>query len=194
MKAEMMRKTLLIIPIILLLIGCKGEPDGTIYETHSDISDSCVHIDTVLIPVRTKEVEHTKNCGLTAVNIDLMDVWELGEYLYGIDYETTTRMLKLISYEAYPDDQMLDYYCALACVTRALYPEDFMGSNIYERFGEQDTSYGLWMDELAIQDHSYQALRWAYLDFHYINQCNGMATPENYIYYSELYGIYVWNP
>ena len=156
-------------------------------ENPRSIADSSIHYDYVPVVVRSDVTEETTEAPTE------LDVWDMGWEWYGIDYLTTTRMLKLITLEGYADDWMLDYYCALACVTRALYPQDFMGSNIYERVGEMDDSYGLWIDDIGIADHSIEALESAYKDFHYINQCNGMATPENYIYYSEIYGIYVWN-
>lgn len=126
---------------------------------------------------------------------DSQDVYQIALERYGIDYLTTERMLKLITVEGYAEDYLLDYYVACACVTRARFPENFDGSNIYEKFGEMDGWYGTWIDEAyGIADHAYGALRDALLDPTYINQVNGMASPNVYIYYSERYGIYVWNP
>lgn len=162
------------VTVILLTTNTGGQG-----KTVADIADSAVHDNRIYIPETSAEE---------------MDVWQLAENLYGIDELTTTRMLKLITIENYPDDYLLDYYCACACVTRALYPEDFMGNNIYERFGEMDGWYGDWMDDAyGIDEHAVHALHDALIDFTYVNQCNGMATPSDYIYYSEVYGIYVWN-
>ena len=122
------------------------------------------------------------------------DVYQLAWDMYGIDNLTVTRMLKLITLEGYEEDYLLDYYVACACVTRARFPENFDGSNIYEKFGEADPSYGIWIDSLSIADHAVSILRDALTDYTYINQCNGCASPSVYIYYSERYGIYVWNP
>lgn len=205
--------------IVLVVNTTGGKKDVVVSEAVADIADSAVHSDSAywrVLPA-AEELEEVSNDnsllgdsnnidinnagdGLTetedARTIDQMDVWDLAAYLYGIDHLTTTRMLKLITIEDYPDDWMLDYYCACACVTRAIYPEDFGGGTIYDRFGGDDPWYSTlnWTeDEYGIADHAYGALRAALLDFHYIDQCNGMAIPWNYIYYSEIYGIYVWN-
>lgn len=131
----------------------------------------------------------------TEPDIYSMDVWTLGSYLYGISELDTTRMLKLITIEGYEEDPTLDYYCACACVTRATH--DYFGAgDIYTAFGGADPWYGslIWEEEwYGIDDHAYGALRDALLNFQYIDQVNGMTTPDEYIYYSDDYGIFVWN-
>lgn len=171
-------------------------PIPTLPENDIEIAKNGKKSEVLKISVPETEAETEKTTEEpTGPDLEAMNVWELAAYLYGIDELTTTRMLKLITIEDYPADWTLDYYCACACVTRALYPQNFDGSNIYERFGENDHWYGAWMDEAyGIADHAYGALRAALLNFTYVNQCNGMARPWSYIYYSEIYGIYVWNP
>lgn len=124
-----------------------------------------------------------------------MDVWTLGSYLYGISELDTTRMLKLITIENYAEDPTLDYYCACACVTRAV--NDYFGfGDIYSAFGGADEWYQtlLWDEDwYGIDDHAYGALRDALLNYQFIDQCNGMIVPDECIYYSEIYDIYVWN-
>lgn len=202
-----------VIGVILFAVRSGGSrketEDAGRFDSHDDIFHSAVHSDLPVGMVLPAEIEETTDEDTDAAGADSgpdasgndgeidiyqLDVWDLALYLYGIDYLTTTRMLKLITREEYPDDYLLNYYCACACVTRALYPEDFGGTNIYQRFGGRDDSYDLWMDNLEIGDWAYGSLRDALLDFQYIDQCNSMAEPWNYIYYSEMYGIYVWNP
>lgn len=128
-------------------------------------------------------------------DLSQMDVWTLGSYLYGISELDTTRMLKLITIEGYEEDPTLDYYCACACVTRATH--DYFGAgDIYTAFGGADPWYGslIWEEEwYGIDDHAYGALRDALLNYQYIDQCNGVIVPDEYIYYSDIYDIYVWN-
>ena len=118
-----------------------------------------------------------------------MDVWDLGLYLYGISYQDTSRALRIISYEGYGYSP-LSYYVACCCWVRAT--ENYWGyDNLYSAFGEADTSYDLWMDDLGIADYAYDYLWECYMEPTYVCYCNGMATPSDYIYYED--GIYVWN-
>ena len=64
-------------------------------------------------------------------------------------------------------------------------------SNLYQAFGEADTSYDTWMDGLGIADFAYVALEQCYRDPEYVRYCNGMTVPWDWIYYED--GIYVWN-
>ena len=154
---------------------------------YGDISCSAVHYDSDSYPSRHEIVTH--NRGAAAVSLDLMDVWDLGLYLYGISYEDTNRTLRLITYEGYGYSP-LSYYVACCCWVRAT--EGYWGySNLYQAFGEADTSYDEWMDGLGIADFAYVALEQCYEDPEYVRYCNGMTVPYDYIYYESE--IYVWN-
>lgn len=130
----------------------------------------------------------------TEIDIYKLDVWDLGAYLYGISYLDTSRALKLITYEGYGGSP-LSYYVAACCWTRIMYPENFGGSDLYERFGGADLQYGDWMDSLGIADYAYTALWQCYMDPMYVTYCNGVTVPEDYIYceFDGAYWIYVWN-
>lgn len=136
-----------------------------------------------------ESIEEEQNEFITEEEPITDDIYELGYSLYGISYLDTERSLKLITYEAYGWSP-LSYYVACCCWTRAT--EDYWGyGNLYSAFGEADTSYDLWMDELGIADFAYDALYQCYMNPSYIRYCNGMAIPTEYIYYED--GIYVWN-
>ena len=121
-------------------------------------------------------------------NVYEMDVWTLGSYLYGISELDTTRALKIITYENYGYSP-LSYYVACCCWVRST--ENLWGyENLYRAFGEADTSYTEWMDEIEIADWAFDALRECYLNPSYVRYCNGMTIPEGWIY--EESGIYVW--
>ena len=118
-----------------------------------------------------------------------MDVWTLGEYLYGISANDTSRALKIITYEGYADSP-LSYYVACCCWVRAT--EGYWGySNLYSAFGEADTSYDEWMDCIEVAGWAYDYLKWCYLEPSYVRYCNGMVVPEAWVY--EENGIYCWN-
>lgn len=176
--------TILLVLIVGLLIYAKGSKKADV----PDISDSAVH-DYRTVQVTTAAIEETTTEAGTTPNIYEMDVWELGEYLYGISYQDTNRTLRLITYEGY-GGSLLSYYVACCCWVRAT--EGYWGySNLYQAFGEADTSYDLWMDELGIADWAYPALWECYIDPTYVRYCNGMAEPNEYIYREG--NIYVWN-
>lgn len=120
-----------------------------------------------------------------------MDVWTLGRELYGIPDYDTTRSLILITFEGYGPESPLSYYVACCCWTRAT--NGYLGfDNLYSAFGGADVlNYGEWLDNNGYADYAIEVLRQAYLSPMYIMNCNGMETPENYIYYEN--GIYVWN-
>lgn len=121
-----------------------------------------------------------------------MDVWTLGSYLYGIPEYDTTRSLILISYENY-GDSVLSYYVGCACWARAT--NDYFGlDNLFTAFGGMDPQYDLWMDELGWDDYAVDVLRDCYLHPMYITGCNGVDTPESWIYAedTECGTIYVW--
>ena len=125
----------------------------------------------------------------TEVDLYSMDVWTLGAYLYGIPEYDTTRALVLITYEGYHDSP-LSYYVACCCWVRAT--EGYWGyGNLYSAFGEADTSYNEWMDDLGYSEWAVEHLRQCYLNPTYVKYCNGMTEPWDYIYYEN--GIYVWN-
>lgn len=130
---------------------------------------------------------------LTEVNSEIVEleeknVWQLGYELYGISELDTTRTLKLITYEGY-GDSALSYYVACCCWVRAT--EGYWGyGNLYSAFGEADTSYNEWMDELDIADYAYTYLEQCYRNPTYVKYCNGMTEPYEYVYYED--GIYVW--
>lgn len=125
----------------------------------------------------------------TLPDVYQMDVWTLGEHLYGISELDTTRTLKLISYEGYGYSP-LSYYVACCCWVRAT--EGYWGyGNLYSAFGEADTSYDEWMDCIEVADWAYDYLRWCYLEPSYVRYCNGMYVPESWVYEED--GIYVWN-
>lgn len=130
--------------------------------------------------------------GVNSTGIDnVLDVWDMGLKWYGISYEDTTRSLKLITIEGYEWD-ILSYYVACACWSRAT--EGLWGySDMFTAFGQDDPYYGTWMDDTVIADYAYYYLEECYRNPSYIKYVNGMASPSNYIYYSEEYGIYVWN-
>ena len=180
--------TILLVLIVGLLIYANGSKKADVSEDVPDISVSAVHDYRVYIPEETTEEPTT-----TEPDIYQMDVWELGEYLYGISYQDTNRTLRLITYEGY-GGSLLSYYVACCCWVRAT--EGYWGyGNLYQAFGEADTSYDLWMDELGIADWAYPALWECYIDPTYVRYCNGMAEPSEYIY-AENIGyttIYVWN-
>lgn len=118
-----------------------------------------------------------------------LDVWDMGLEWYGISYEDTTRTLKLITYEGY-EDSMLSYYVACCCFVRAT--EGYWGyGNLYSAFGEIDTQYGLWMDELGYEDYAVYMLETCYREPTYCKYVNGLVVPSEYIYYED--GIYCWN-
>lgn len=124
----------------------------------------------------------------TEPNVYEMDVWTLGNYLYGISELDTTRALKIITYENYGYSP-LSYYVACCCWVRAT--EDLWGySDLYRAFGEADTSYTEWLDSVEIADWAFDALTECYLNPTYCKYCNGMMIPEEWIY-SES-GIYAW--
>ena len=112
--------------------------------------------------------------------VEEMDVWELGEYLWGICPNDTSRALKLITIEGYVDSP-LSYYVACCCWVRAT--EGYWGyPNLYRAFGEADPNYDEWMDCIEVADWAYDYLRWCYLSPTYCRYCNGMVVPENWIY------------
>lgn len=121
-----------------------------------------------------------------------MDVWQLGSYLYGISELDTTRSLILITVEGYGYSQ-LSYYVGCCCLTRLTAdPYLFGADNLYWSFGGNgsDPSYDIWMDSIEYEDYAVEYLREVYLNPTYVLSCNGMETPENYVYYEN--GIYVW--
>lgn len=125
----------------------------------------------------------------TEPNVYEMDVWTLGSYLYGISELDTTRALKLITYEGYGYSP-LSYYVACCCWVRST--EGLWGyNNLYQAFGEADTSYDEWLDCIEIADYAYEYLRECYLNPSYVKYCNGMTIPNEWIY--EENGIYCWN-
>lgn len=152
----------------------------TVCESSSDNIDNTDDIDN----------SNTDNSIVDVVIQDtVLDVWDMGLEWYGISYLDTTRTLKLITYEGYGYSP-LSYYVACCCWSRAT--ENYWGySNLYQAFGEADTSYDLWMDDLDIADWAYDALDECYRNPTYCMYCNGMAEPWDYIYYES--GIYVWN-
>ena len=118
-----------------------------------------------------------------------MDVWEMGAYYYGISELDTTRTLKIISYEGYGCSP-LSYYVACCCWVRAT--EGYWGyDNLYQAFGEADTSYDEWMDGIEIADWAYEYLELCYKDPSYCRYCNGMMVPDAWMYEED--GIYCWN-
>lgn len=152
-------------------------------ETDSDYADDSTDPDSVGNSVWTPEADNVAG--------EPVDVWDMGLEWYGISYEDTNRTLRLITYEGY-GDSMLSYYVACCCWVRAT--EGYWGyDNLYSAFGEADTNYGTWMDDTVIADYAYYYLEECYRNPSYIKYVNGMASPSNYIYYSEEYGIYVWN-
>lgn len=166
----------------------QDQSDGSVLG-YGDISCSAVHYDSDSYPSRHEIVTHKEDRGAAAVSLDLMDVWDLGLYLYGISYTDTNRTLRLITYEGYGYSP-LSYYVACCCWVRAT--EGYWGyGNLYSAFGEADTSYDTWMDGLGIADFAYVALEQCYRDPEYIRYCNGMTVPWDWIYYED--GIYVWN-
>lgn len=125
----------------------------------------------------------------TKTQLSEMDVWTLGNYLWGISELDTTRALKIITYEGY-EYSPLSYYVACCCWVRST--ENLWGyENLYRAFGEADTSYTEWLDEVEIADWAFDALRECYLNPTYCKYCNGMAIPAEYIYCEN--GIYCWN-
>lgn len=126
-------------------------------------------------------------CDIPSAESESVDVWTLG-LSHGISELDTTRTLKLITYEGYGESP-LSYYVACCCYVRAT--ENYWGyDNLYQSFGEIDTSYDTWMDDLEIADYAYDALTECYLNPSYVKYCNGMTIPQDWIY-SES-GIYVW--
>lgn len=133
--------------------------------------------------------EEVEKAQLSEEGTTYENVWTLGYQLYGISELDTTRTLKLITYEGYGADSPLSYYVACCCFVRAT--ENYWGyDNLYQAFGEIDTSYDAWMDDLEIADWAYSALEQCYLNPSYVKYCNGMTIPQDWIY-SES-GIYVW--
>ena len=158
------------------------------YEEYLDIKASCQQVtETALVAEETDFEAETWTS--EQVNLDTMDVWTLGAYLYGIPEYDTTRSLVLITYEGYYDSP-LSYYVACCCWVRAT--EGYWGyGNLYSAFGEADTSYNEWMDDLGYSEWAIEHLKQCYLNPTYVKYCNGMMVPESWIY--EEGGIYVWN-
>ena len=156
-------------------------------ENPRSIADSSIHYDYVPVVVRSDVTEETTTETLTE-----LDLWDMGLEWYGISYEDTNRALRIITYEGYGYSP-LSYYVACCCWVRAT--EGYWGYlNLYQAFGEADTSYDTWMDELGIADWAYPALWECYIDPTYCRYCNGMAEPNEYIYAEHIngYWIYVW--
>ena len=185
----------------VVVIWTIGEADADGYETFDDITVSCVHSDTLLVTLPTDEIAETVTEKHTEESTEVetetetqtetteLDLWDMGLEWYGISYEDTNRSLRLITYEGYGYSP-LSYYVACCCWVRAT--EGYWGYlNLYQAFGEADTSYDTWMDGLGIADFAYVALEQCYRDPMYVRYCNGMAVPYDYIYYQD--GIYVWN-
>ena len=165
------------------------------YEEYLDIKASCQQVtETALVAEETDFEAETWTS--EQVNLDTMDVWTLGAYLYGIPEYDTTRSLILITFEGYGAESPLSYYVACCCWVRATegcwgYTEDGCPS-LYRAFGEADTwNYGSWLDNYGYADYAVEVLRECYLNPTYVKYCNGMMVPESWIY--EEGGIYVWN-
>ena len=121
--------------------------------------------------------------------LNSLDLWDYGLAVWGISYEDTNRILRLVSYESYGYSP-LSYYVACCCWVRVT--EGYWGyGNLYTAFGEVDYSYDLWMDELGIADWAYEYVWDCYRNPTYCRYCNGMTIPYDYIYYES--GIYCWN-
>lgn len=142
--------------------------------------------DSNVIDTESDDID-SAGCDIPSNESESVDVWSLG-LDRGISELDTTRTLKLISYEGYGESP-LSYYVACCCYVRAT--ENYWGyDNLYQAFGEIDTSYDAWMDDLEIADYAYDALTECYLNPSYVKYCNGMTVPQDWIY-SES-GIYVW--
>ena len=187
-----------VIAVILLAVRAGGKTDVSGPDSSYNISDSAVH-DYRLVSLEDLNVSSDSDRSVDdAVSVDTerlteevteLDLWDMGLQWYGISYEDTNRTLRLITYEGY-GGSLLSYYVACCCWVRAT--EGYWGyGNLYQAFGEADTSYDLWMDELGIADWAYPALWECYIDPTYCRYCNGMAEPSEYLYYEN--GIYVWN-
>lgn len=121
--------------------------------------------------------------------IESLNLWEYGWYVWGISYEDTDRILRLVTHEGY-GQSLLSYY--VACCSWVRVTEDYWGyGNLYTAFGEVDEQYGTWMDELGIADWAYEYVWWCYIDPTYCRYCNGMCEPYDYIYCES--NIYCWN-
>lgn len=135
------------------------------------------------------ESDNSNSADYTVYSVEQenLDVWQLG-LEHGISELDTTRILKLITYEGYGESP-LSYYVACCCYVRAT--EGYWGySNLYQAFGEADTSYDVWLDEIEIADYAFDALTECYLNPSYVKYCNGMTVPDGWVY--EEGGIYVW--
>lgn len=157
------------------------DEERTSRETNSDYADDSTDPDSVGDSVWTAETAD--------VAVEPVDVWDLGLQKWGISYTDTTRILKLISYEGYGWSD-LSYYVACACWVRAT--EGYWGyGNIFSAFGEIDTQYGTWMDELGYDEYAIYFLETCYREPTYCKYVNGLMVPSDYIYYED--GIYCWN-
>ena len=169
-----MKNEILIVAVAVMLTACT---ETTHFESAAQISDSAIRDYSVVLPT-TQET-----------TTEEMDIWDMGLEWYGISYEDTNRTLRLITYEAYGYSP-LSYYVACCCWVRAT--EGYWGyENLYQAFGEADTSYDEWMDDLEIAEYAYTALEQCYRDPTYCKYCNGMMVPNEYIY--EEGDIYCWN-
>lgn len=178
--------------VIVLVTTVKEEENAYHFENAPDISASAIHGDLPvgLVSEITTETETETEIVTESTQ---MDVWDMGLEWYGISYLDTTRTLKLITYEGYGYSP-LSYYVACACWSRAT--EDYWGyGNLFRAFGENDTGYDLWMDDLEIADWAYDALDECYRSPQYIRYVNGVIEPNDYIYceFDGSYMIYVWN-
>ena len=175
--------------MIATAVTANAETDTQLEQIDSFIlANNSTKVDSDFVKLETVSLSYTEWQAQQEPDIYSMDVWTLGSYLYGISEQDTTRSLILISYENY-GDSVLSYYVGCACWARAT--NDYFGlDNLFAAFGGMDEQYGLWMDELGWDDYAVDVLRDCYLHPMYITGCNGVDSPESWIY--EEQGIYVW--
>ena len=174
--------SLLIGVVITLTVTASAEADEVIAEADEIIETAEHYEEPETVSLSYTEWQEQKK-------VEEMDIWELGEYLWGICPNDTSRALKLITIEGYHDSP-LSYYVACCCWVRAT--EGYWGyGDLFSAFGEADTSYGEWMDCIEYEDWAVEYLRLCYEAPTYCRYCNGMTVPEAWIY--EENGIYCWN-
>lgn len=107
----MKRKALSILIITLLLTACGGGDVTDHYETTVPISDSAVHGDTLLIPVRSEEVTR-KDAGHQAEYIEPITrqrIIDTAYELYGVSEDWTIWLIGTTHNEGYQADRYLEY-------------------------------------------------------------------------------------
>lgn len=201
--------TTIAVIVVVMILACRAEAESTevLARTETKVSPKQIELETVSLsyedyldtkasyeqvnePASSAVLEETEAVTETEKQVNTMNVWELGSYLYDIPEYDTTRSLVLITYEGYGPDSPLSYYVACCCWVRAT--ENYLGfDNLYTSFGGADTwNYGEWLDNYGYAEYAVEVLRQCYLNPTYVVNCNGMEVPDSYIY--EENGIYVW--